>query len=149
MRISKDTLELQIGMGKCPLQHPHINNLEYMDKSWIGHLGKFLTLIGGSIETRGERVIADQRRNDQKIMEIARDGLYNLPNIQQVRMYLKVTLLSDISDIGGTALLPEIFRTIGRRSTLDWPNQGEPSRAAWSEWRRLLTSLLTTYGRSQ
>ena len=140
---------MTIKIKRCKPLHPHLNKLDYTDKSWIGHLGKFLTLIGGRVETRGDRVVAKQRGNDQPIMEVARDGLYNLPNIQQVRMYLKVTLLSDISDISGTTLLPGIFRAPGRRSILDWPNQGEPSKEAWKEWRRFLTSLLTTYGKSQ
>ena len=80
MKISKDALELQLDLGKCPLGSPGINGKinDYVAASWIGCLGKFLHRVGGQIKVRGERVVKVQRENDMFLMQIAKDGRFRL-----------------------------------------------------------------------
>jgi len=93
---------------------------------------------------------------DQHIMD---DLLaYNLPTtkliqINSVRLYLKVNLLSEIVDHTGQHLLPEAMKpskppddityTSTNRSTLEWPRQTKPSPTAWQKWKEMLLWMYT------
>ena len=81
-------------------------------------------------------------------MQVAVDGNYDLSLIQQCRLKLQAETLSDVCDARGLRVERWAFTESGRRSNIRWANQGEPSKAAWREWKRLLRSLLSSYGRT-
>ena len=87
-----------------------------------------------------------QQEQDRYIMQLAVDGRFKLGPIQQCRLYLKVVTLADVFNAAGDQLEPWAFKGPGRDSLLSWPKQGQPSKQAWAEWRKLLRSLLSTYG---
>ena len=88
-----------------------------------------------------------QWERDQFVIQLALDGNFNLRLIQQCRLYLRVVTLADIINAEGNKMDKWAYDGPGRTSSLLWPNQGEPSKAAWAEWRKFLNSLLSTYGR--
>jgi len=80
----------------------------------------------------------------------------NLPRektiqVQSVRLYLKVSVLSEITNHGGTHLLPRAMRhsqptpnnpyTTCNHSRLVWPHQPAPGPKAWSTWTKVLNVL--------
>ena len=40
--ITLGSLELEIGLGKCPLWHPYTTTLEHVSDTWITSIGRFL-----------------------------------------------------------------------------------------------------------
>ena len=78
---------------------------------------------------------------------------YNLPkfkmiHINSVRLFLKINLLSEITDHTGTQLLttslqqpkPHTDDTYQshNRSTLVWPRQKSPGKTAWATWKEII-----------
>ena len=140
--ITLGTLELEIGLGKCPLWHPYVATLEHVTPTWLTSISSFLHQTGCRVETRVARQVEPQRENDQFIMQIALDGQYDMNKIQQCRLRLRVCTLADICDASGRRIERWALTGSGRDSTLKWIRQGEPSAAAWREWRRMIKSLL-------
>ena len=95
---------------------------------------------------RRDPILKKQRLNDHFLMQLAIEGGFNLTRIQQCRLLLQVNTVADISTAMGTKLEPWCRHSKGRLSKLRWPNQGHPSKRAWTEWNKLLDSLLTTFG---
>ena len=126
---------------------PYIVTLEHVPDTWMTSICSFLYMNKSSVEIRHNRVVPVQRDRDQYIMQLALDGNYKLRLIQQCRMYLQVATLADIINAEGNQLEEWAYTGPGRASSLIWPQQGKPSRAAWAEWRRFLNSMLSTYGR--
>jgi hypothetical protein len=64
-----------------------------------------------------------------------------LRRLNQCRLYLQVTLLSEISSANGVTILPNYVRGnkhANRRSLLTWPRQERsPHKASWQEWNNL------------
>jgi len=80
----------------------------------------------------------------------------NLPKtqaiqLQSVRLYLRVTILSEITNHSGTHIQPtKLTRTKNRHthnkddcsgSTLQWPHQPSPGPAAWKRWYDIVSWL--------
>ena len=140
--ITVGSLELEVGMGKCPLWHPHVTKLDHVTTTWVSSIGRFLHRMGCRIETRLVRQVGPQRVNDNFLMQLALDGKYKLKLIQQCRLWLQVCTLADICDAAGKQIEKWAFKKKGRKSKLKWMQQEEPSRKAWGEWRRFLCSLV-------
>ena len=141
--ITLGTLELEIGLGKCPLWHPHTTTLEHVTPTWLTSIGEFLHRTGCRLEIRAERQMEVQRENDRFIMQIALDGKYDMRKIQQCRLRMQVCTLADICDASGRKVESWAMTGPGRRSKLKWIRQGQPSPSAWREWRRMIRSLTT------
>ena len=78
-------------------------------------------------------MVPEQRENDTYIMSLVSDGRYNLNLIQQVRIFIQVVTMADITTITGDKIEEKAFTGKVRESILKWPNQGEPNKAAWSK----------------
>ncbi len=72
----------------------------------------------------------------------------SLPNanynaINNVRLYLRVTYLSEITDASGITILPHALQDspCSSRSTLQWPHQPPPKPTAWQHWRSAISQL--------
>ena len=64
IKIALSYLELEIGLGKCPLGHPHTTTLEHVTMTWITSIAHFLHKTGCRVEIRTDRPVKQQRRND-------------------------------------------------------------------------------------
>jgi len=69
----------------------------------------------------------------------------NLKAINNVRIYLQVCYLSEITDANGLVLLPEITtqHTAPPHSTILWPQQPIPPPDAWKQWSWAIHTLYT------
>jgi hypothetical protein len=62
--------------------------------------------------------------------------------LNQCRLYLQVTLLSEITLANGHNILPSYIqgnKHANQRSLLTWPRQDRPPLKAWQEWTKRLT----------
>lgn len=146
IHIERDHLEVIIGVGKCPLKDPHITQMDHAPRTWITSISEFLHRHDCVVELRHKKVVPLQRDQDKYIMQLALDGRFDLSLVQQCRLFLKVVTIADVINAAGDQLEPWAFKGPGRESRLYWPAQGQPSKRAWTEWRKVLRSLLTTYG---
>jgi len=86
-----------------------------------------------------------QRANNHNIMD---DVTQLLPDadhkaINNVRLYLRITYLLEITDTSGTTILPHALEP-GHSSTrlmLKWPQQPQPKPAAWIHWRKAIRNM--------
>ena len=77
-------------------------------------------------------------------MDAATNGMFKNSDIKLVnacRLFLGITMLSDIVTAEGTEIRPEIWQ--GKKKVLDQhkgliPYQSKPYPKAWSLWRKLL-----------
>ena len=79
------------------------------------------------------------------IFVYARFKPVELRQINQCRLYHQVYLTSDIATADGTRIDPKFYEPIrneDRKSTLNWPVQGNPSKKAWAIWRKALDYLV-------
>ena len=76
-------LELEVGLGRFPLWHPHTTTLKHISATWITSVGKFLHRMKYRVETRTARVLTQQRKNDMFLMQIALDGKFNMKLVQK------------------------------------------------------------------
>lgn len=143
LEITLGVLELEIGLGKCPLWWPHTTTLEHVSDTWLTSIGRFLHRHHCRVEMRTKRPVQAQRGNDKFLMQVALDGNFKLVLIQQCRIWLQVATLADICDAAGRRVEKWAFTRRGRVSKMIWSRQGEPGAKAWREWRRLLSSLVT------
>ena len=133
IEIVLDMLELTIGFGKCPLEYPQLVDLKYVPETWMTSLCKFLAAIKGKIILNRKRVVTKQRTNDKFLMELANKAEFDTNKIQQVRMWLQVTTLADISSEDGLSIPNEWYTMKLRRSRLKWPVQPVPTQNALNE----------------
>ena len=134
--IALDNSELIGGMGS--MLHDHIPH------TWLKALCQFLKDTNSNIETRSERAIPLQRYNDHFLMRIGAQENLDMPLLQQFRLWMQVSTVSDVATAMGTMIEPWARTNQGRTSTLQWPRQGKPSKRAWKEWNRLLQHITIT-----
>ena len=72
---------------------------------------------------------------------------FNQPDLQRInrcRLYLRVTMLSEICTEDGSKLLTDVWngKMPSSYSQLLWPRQPRPSGLSWRIWRRFLTQAL-------
>jgi len=127
--------------------------IPWSNAPWIDTVRQFLHTINGQILLSQPWLPTARRQNDRFIMD---DVLaLNLPTthafqISSVRLYLRVTTLSEITHHSGHYLLngflqprrPTPFSSLrDNHSLLQWPSQTLPSAAAWKRWREVLSVL--------
>ena len=72
-----------------------------------------------------------------------------LSDANHVRLYLRVNMLSEITDHTGTTILPSFYTRPEpdtsphnpSGSTLTWPHQQCPGKRAWKAWQSVITRL--------
>ena len=137
LSISLRWLHLISGLSYCPLYHPS-PNLHHIQDKWFSTTIRFLYETNGSIETI-ERIHIFNRQNDSSLIE---DFLLLEPSrtdpilLNQCRLFLHVTTLSDIATIDGTCIRRNCWEgATPNSSPFLWPKQGTPSAKAWRVWR--------------
>ena len=121
---------------------PHIAPMK-----WIPSIREFLHSIGGRMEAENLPVTPLQHEQDWFLMDITLD-LYSKPsNLQRLnacRLYLQVTLLSDITTGDGKFIRSEVkqsHRPLSNSATELFPYQSSPNTAGWNLWYTFLTHL--------
>ena len=121
---------------------PHIAPMK-----WIPSICEFLHSIGGRMEAENLPVTPLQHEQDWFLMDITLD-LYSKPsNLQRLnacRLYLQVTLLSDITTGDGKFIRSEVMqshRPLSNSATELFPYQSSPNTAGWNLWYTFLTHL--------
>jgi len=132
-----DAHQLVAGTAKPILEHTA--PIPWCPDGWITTTRNFLHSTNTKIVLHQPWTPAPRRVHDRNIME---DVYNHLPNanykaINNVRLYLRVTYLSEITDASGTTILPHALQDSpsSSRSTLLWPHQPPPTTAAWQHWR--------------
>lgn len=99
---------------------------QYLPPSWMKHLCEYIHSRGVSFELTKKIGFKPQRMHDQFLMDILTPHFTKsqLLHINKVRLHLKVLRLSDVTDVTGKYILPNIRRGINYRdSTYGWIRQ--------------------------
>ncbi len=92
--------QLGTGMGYPILEYPD-TNIPHLECAWFASIRNGLTLVDGSIEMTTTYVVPKQRVSDQHLMDgICESKMFTKTEIRKInacRLYLQVTLVSDIS----------------------------------------------------
>jgi hypothetical protein len=87
----------------------------------------------------------------EKFLTIKGIGATELQRLNQCRLYLQVTLLSEISSANGGKTILENYiqgnKHPNRRSILTWQRQDRPPPLAWVAWKKRLQQLFCTTSR--
>jgi len=96
--------------------------------------------------------VTPQRQGNIELMRLFVQTGWKQPELQtlnQCHMYLKVFLLPDIVIGSGTSKAMQFWDQMQpAESTMDWPQQSQPSAKSWLIWHQALTSVLHL-GRNQ
>ena len=136
------------GLSFCPLRRPQIDYHHIQDKDGSKPSSSSSTNVMVVIET-SDPINTLCRHGNSCIME---DFLLLAPTkmelilLNQCRLYLRVTTLSDITSTNGTNLRQNIWEgTTPQPSPTLWPRQNRPSANAWQIWRRFLYTNSVLY----
>ena len=144
---SMSTTQLECGVSIPFFTLPVDPWYSLVTETWISHLWRECQPM--AIDLRFEHELGwtpqAQRENDQCIMEVAA-RMYagkDLLQINQCRIKLQVTYLSDIASVDGKRIL-RAYHTrqghieVGRRTRLHWPPIGHLPRKHWKLWMEFL-----------
>ena len=73
---------------------------------------------------------------------------YQLRQLNQCRVFLRVTSISDLCNGNGDAIMRHFtitqpYNPLASYSSLKWPEHGQPSESAWTLWRHALCKCLS------
>ena len=141
----------------CGISSPVLETfqkLEYVPHCWLQSLREFLKHANLSLEVDEAFTYRKQREHDYHLMDKALEtGIYNKKQLEMInncRLYLNVTTISDLSDIQGMSL--EASARNGRYDLLPsrprWLNiiQRKPGRKSWRLWNQLLRTFANRSG---
>jgi len=153
LRASMSMTQLECGVTTPFFSLPAETWHDLVTKTWITH-------IWNECEPRGIEILFSdtiwtpeaQRQHDYPLMELA-ENLYgnciHLYNINQCRLALQVTFLSDIVSVDGRRILQAYYtgkghKFAGRQTRLNWPPIGTLPSSHWNLWREFLERLCGT-----
>ena len=124
------------GRIKGRLRGPLLDNL----------MMRFLWRCRGSIKTKADRVVTQQRSDDVFLMNYTNDlSVADRKRIQQCRLYLRAATLADVCTIGGDRVERKVLEGERKReSKLIWPNQGDLTERHWRVWKKFLGTFTET-----
>ena len=141
----------QYGVGTSqPLLTDVTSKWPHFEAKWFRSLRQYLRNIGGEIRLKDTYVPRTQRKHNVFLMDIVlsskKFGPASIRRINYCRLYLNVTLLSDITRPDGSRLdkaaydgnLTQLLSTNPGLSV----NQPKPNNKAWQEWRKFLHLLV-------
>jgi hypothetical protein len=124
---------------------PLINtdDISYISAPWINTTKQILQHTGTTIVTPTTQCLQLLRVNDVTIMNIAAKQQLPLQQLQKInncRIWLQITTLAEITDIGGSELLTHCISGASNqtgqplcwnisRSRLYWPHQAKPDKS--------------------
>ena len=130
-----------------PVLKKHSFTMHHINSIWINALVRLLKHYKLELKLRDALITKHQRHNDRHILDnilTRTSSILSRKKILACRLYLQITLLSDITDIKGTSLIPNVLigtRSINRHQTSSWPLQQKPNSHSWKVWKRTLRSI--------
>lgn len=126
MFIALQNMQQMIGYER-PFYEQKFENYAYLlPDSWLKHLCEYTSSRGIDFELTRPPTFKKQRKNDQLIMDVLTPHFStdHLKKINKIRTHLKILRLSDMTDISGKHILPNIIEGVNyRQSTYGWMNQ--------------------------
>lgn len=127
---------------------PHLNPM-----TWIPPIRSFLKTFGGKLELEQTFLPKLQRKRNSFIMDNMSQENFSSTEMQKInacRLYLRVTLVSDIVLSNGRSIQETVVR--GDKCLMSSyrglkPYQDQPSQATWQLWKRALGKMIK--GRSR
>jgi hypothetical protein len=148
LQISVDTLNLFLGLSTYPLTYDFHPIKKYHEPLWLTNTWDVLSSIDRTVIYTTDRTLKLQCDNNcflmEKFLTIKGIGATELQRHNQCRIYLQVTLLSEISSANGKMLSANYVqgnKHPTRRSLLTWPRQYRPPPIAWTAWKKRLHQL--------
>jgi hypothetical protein len=115
--------------------------------SWVKHTWKFLYEHGITIEDKvGD--IQLKRRGDDYLMRIFTQYGYKgaaLKRLNACRLFLQVETVADITMVDGRYIAAWVLEGNATANPITyhtWPNQGDPGRSIWAQWRNAVAQCL-------
>jgi hypothetical protein len=136
----------------------NLEDLTYIKGApWITNLRKYMRKISATITlTKAWTNAVPQREKDvsimQKILSAKAFTEKELDRIHACRMYLQITMISEMATADGTYLLHDFLHgkytkeelNERRETGLQWPNQDRPDKTAWKIWTLALQKTICT-----
>jgi hypothetical protein len=148
--------QLLAGVQYPILQHPKLR-LPHINNPMITTICQFLAESQLNIVIPGIYSPQPLQENDYNIMgELMKTekSAIAIQQVNQCRLFLQVTWLSEMSNKLGTTILPNFLEftsthTTTSRSTHKWPIQELPLQKSWEIWKKLVRKrfLLSKLGR--
>ena len=156
MLISLRHLQLESGVSYHLFERTKTKLSYVTQHCWIHRLREFCGEHGISIYIKAARRPLATRQGDMFIMERAMQmnlKQAELLDVNLVRIYLRITTVSDASNAVGTELEKSVWDVepfSDRTSKLTWPRQERPTVKQRAVWRKALRSFLVgnRYGKS-
>jgi len=120
---------------------------------WVSSLRRFLAQTNSQIILQSRWLAPTRRQGDSHIMDdvwMLNLSKTELTDANNVRLYLRVTTLSEITEHTGRRILTSCYHRSDtpepgtHGSTLQWPTQPSPGKRAWHTWQKILTNLYLT-----
>ena len=135
---------LELGCSGQLLTKDYQTHGRHLTSTWITHLWQFCSRYQIKIQSKIP-ILSLSRKHDRFLMEeiinlkVFTSG--QLHKINQCRLYLQVTTVSDITTGDGRRITKVAWR--GKRDSNyinhhKWPLQGFPGKTSWQIWRRSL-----------
>ena len=138
-------MAVESGLGDSFLTHNIKWFYDLLSDGWIKSLWEFLSLYNITISRVDEKPQHQFRhQHDTFLMEAVAAKGHDITKRDRLsfnfcRMYLQVTLLSDISTADGVSVQKHLWKGIQHvKGQGWWPKQPRPSEKAWNTWRRIL-----------
>ena len=126
MIMSMRYTQIQLGIQEMFLNSDFDTYGERAFPTWITHIWEYISTRSLSIDINFDVVLPSQREGDRMIMDTLQNEFSEseLQIINKVRISMKVLFLSDVVDVRGKSLLPEVYDCkIHRTTKLIWPKQ--------------------------
>jgi len=141
-----DAYQIHSGLPQPILEDTR--TLPWSSPGWMTSIRQFLQDTGTKILLSDPWTPRPRRINDRNIMEDALEFLpsnTNLCALNNVRLYLHVTFLSEITDASGNFIREDYLHDMipATASTLRWPYQIAPLPENWKIWRNAILQLYT------
>jgi hypothetical protein len=145
LRMSIEATKVEIGVGGSLFTQSFDRFGPLATECWVKHTWKFLAEHGMTIEDRvGELKL--RRQGDIFLTEVfLQQGLKGavLKRMNACRLYLRADTLADITTADGRYISSWALEGKSEANPItyhEWPNQGDPGRHAWTQWRQMLAS---------
>ena len=149
LNIQLQWIQLAVGLSTPVLEAK--TTIPYVPHCWIKLLHEKLVDTNITIQTSTTWIPEDKRANDQIIMDFVTRHLppKSWGEINQCRLYLKAITLSDITTFDGAYIPDSVYRVAKpyRDSSISFPKQKRPSKAARHEWQYLIRFVSDTNGK--
>jgi hypothetical protein len=140
--------QLETGMGFALMASPE-KKVPHLECAWLQSIRTGLAKTNARIERTESAVYADRRSDDCHLMDQICESKGFTDNqvrrINACRLFLKVTLLSDIMTACGKRIHPAYYEgaeTITHNwASVTYPRQARPDKTSWAFWRRALNTI--------